>query len=78
MKFWLTTLKIFYTITGPVSPPTTNGSGSEPGNSDKYTKFLTDGYTCYGYILSALSDALYDLYCDTTNLKELSDALEKK
>jgi len=33
---------------------------------------------CHNQILSALSGPLYDLYCDTTNLKELWDALEKK
>ena len=72
------TLKIFYTITDHVSPPPTDGSGSEQGNSDKYTKCLIDNYTCHGQILNTLSDPLYDLYCDTTNSKELWDALEKK
>lgn len=70
MKFWQRTLKVFYTITDPVSPPA-NGSGSEQGNSNRYTKFLTDDYTCHDQILSALSDPLYDFNCDTNNSKEL-------
>ena len=55
-------LEGFLTITDSVSSPPTNGNGSEPINSD---------YTCHGQIFSALSDLLYDLYCDITNSKEL-------
>ena len=57
---------------------TTNGSESEQENSHKYIKNLNDDYTCHDQILSALSDPLYDLNCDTNNSKDLWDALEKK
>uniref|UniRef100_A0A5B7BVL1 Putative retrotransposon protein, Ty1-copia subclass n=1 Tax=Davidia involucrata TaxID=16924 RepID=A0A5B7BVL1_DAVIN len=81
MKFWLTTLKLFYVISD--SPPPEKSSFtdlSEPNksSSDQILKFKEDDYACHGHILSTLCDFLYDLYCETGSAKDLWESLEKK
>ena len=75
MRFWLTTLKIFYVITDPEY--VVNPDEYEPGRS-ACSKFQQDNDLCHGQILSALSNELYDLHYNTSSAKLLWEALEKK
>lgn len=74
MKFWLTTLGLFSVI--DMDPPSTEEE--EPARSAALESFRQRDYLCHGRILSALSDALFDVYCSTTSAKELWKSLDKK
>ncbi|XP_074555680.1 uncharacterized protein LOC141811558 [Curcuma longa] len=74
MKFWLTTLGLFSVIeSDPPSP-----DEEEPARSVVIESFKQKDYLCHGRILSALSDALFDVYCSTSSAKELWKSLDKK
>lgn len=42
-----------------------NNEEHEPARSNNTRKFKKDDYVCNGQILSALSDKLFDLYCES-------------
>ena len=73
MFFYLTTLKVAYVINQP------RPSGLlEPELSIIRQKWDEDDYLCKNYILSALSNQLYDLYCEYDTSAEIWKELVKK
>nr|GEU67999.1 zinc finger, CCHC-type [Tanacetum cinerariifolium] len=69
MKFLLTTFKVYYVLEGPPI-----GVLSE----EQQMKRDQDETLCRGYILSTLTDRLYDLYTPMTSAKEIWNSLEEK
>ncbi|XP_077231988.1 uncharacterized protein LOC143865549 [Tasmannia lanceolata] len=72
--FWLSTLKIAYVLTTPKPSPEEH----EPAQSEVTQKWENDDFLCRGYIFSAMTNFLYDVYCGMKTAKEMWDALDKK
>nr|GEZ23189.1 zinc finger, CCHC-type [Tanacetum cinerariifolium] len=69
MKFLLTAFKVYYVLEGP---PVGVMTEKEPRKHEQ------DETLCSGYILSTLTDRLYDLYTPMTSAREIYDSLEEK
>lgn len=74
MKFWLTTLGLMSVLehenTSKETPtPTTQKETSTPTSSTSTKPTKDQDYLCLNRILSALSDTLYDIYCEFDSLK---------
>nr|GEY64542.1 hypothetical protein [Tanacetum cinerariifolium] len=69
MKFLLTAFKVYYVLEGP-----SIGGLSE----EEQRKRDQDETLCKGYILSTLTDRLYDLYTPMTSAREIWNSLEEK
>ncbi|KAI9185518.1 hypothetical protein LWI28_008088 [Acer negundo] len=74
MKFWLTTLGIFYIIDAPSIPD----SKEEPGRTHALKVQKEQDYLCHGKICSRLEDNLFDIYYQIPSAHDLLYALEKK
>lgn len=74
LKFLLTALKIFNVIDSnlePIGDATLEVLIKRKNRQD-------DELICWDHILSVLSDRLYDLYINTTSVKEIWDVLKNK
>ncbi|GJW59609.1 zinc finger, CCHC-type containing protein [Tanacetum coccineum] len=69
MKFLLTAFKVYYVL---------EGSPIGVMNEEEQKKREQDETLCRGYILSTLTDRLYDLYTPLTSAKEIWNSLEEK
>ncbi|GKD83034.1 glucose-6-phosphate isomerase 1, chloroplastic, partial [Tanacetum coccineum] len=69
MKFLLTAFKVYYVLEGPPVGVMTE----EEQRKHEYDEIL-----CRGYILSTLTDRLYDLYTPMTSAREIWNSLEEK
>ncbi|KAI3714634.1 hypothetical protein L6452_21592 [Arctium lappa] len=69
MKFLLTAAKVYYTLETPQIVVF---------NKEEQRQREHDDMLCRGYILSTLTDRLYDLYTPMTSAKEIWNALEEK
>nr|GEV00788.1 glucose-6-phosphate isomerase 1, chloroplastic [Tanacetum cinerariifolium] len=69
MKFLLTAFKVYYVLEGP---PISVMSEEEQRKHEQ------DETLCKGYILSTLTDRLYDMYTRMTYAKEIWNSLEEK
>ncbi|XP_022877086.1 uncharacterized protein LOC111395334 [Olea europaea var. sylvestris] len=78
LKFLLTALKIFYILDPELAPLLEPTNGETEAVRNERQKCQKDELICCGHILNALSDRLYDLYTNTTLVKEIWDALENK
>ena len=81
MRFWLTTLGLIsvleYQNTSKETSTSTPQTETLAPTSSTPTKPTKDqDYLCLNRILSALSDTLYDIYCEFDSAKELWEALE--
>ncbi|XP_074373904.1 uncharacterized protein LOC141714273 [Apium graveolens] len=78
MTFWLTTLGLMsvleYESASKETSTPTETSTTTSSTPSKPTK--DQDYLCLNRILSALSDTLYDIYCEFDSAKELWEALE--
>jgi hypothetical protein len=75
MKFLLTTLKVAYVLTSPKPQETEEETVVDLRQRQKWEN---DDYICTGHILKGLSDALFDVYQDSTSAKELWEKLEAR
>lgn len=78
LKFLLTTLKIFYILDPELAPLPKPTNGETVAVRAERQKRQEDKPICCGHILNALSDRLYDLYINTSSIKEIWNALENK
>ncbi|GKA01523.1 glucose-6-phosphate isomerase 1, chloroplastic [Tanacetum coccineum] len=69
MKFLLTAFKVYYVLEGPPVGVMTE---------EEQRKREQDETLCRGYILSTLTDRLYDLYTPMTSAREIWNSLEEK
>ncbi|GJZ55719.1 retrovirus-related pol polyprotein from transposon TNT 1-94 [Tanacetum coccineum] len=69
MKFLLTAFKVYYVLEGPPIGVMTEEEEKKRGQ---------DETLCRGYILSTLTDRLYDLYTPMTFAREILNSLEEK
>ncbi|GJX63076.1 hypothetical protein Tco_0295976 [Tanacetum coccineum] len=69
MKFLLTAFKVYYVLEGPQMGVLTE---------EEQRKRDQDESLCKGYILSTLTDRLYDLYTLMTFAREIWNSLEEK
>ncbi|GJU69297.1 zinc finger, CCHC-type containing protein [Tanacetum coccineum] len=69
MKFMLTAFKVYYVLEGPHVGVMTE---------EEQRKREQDETLCRGYILSTLTDRLYDLYTPMTSAREIWNSLEEK
>nr|GEZ71974.1 glucose-6-phosphate isomerase 1, chloroplastic [Tanacetum cinerariifolium] len=69
MKFLITAFKVYYVLEGPPVGVMTE---------EKQRKREQDETLCKGYILSTLTDCLYDLYTPMTSAKEIWNSFEEK
>ncbi|GJX46068.1 hypothetical protein Tco_0271258 [Tanacetum coccineum] len=68
MKFLLTVFKVYYVLEGPPVGVMTE---------EEQRKREQDETLCRGYILSTLTDRLYDLYTPMTSAREIWNYLEE-
>ncbi|GJW92555.1 retrovirus-related pol polyprotein from transposon TNT 1-94 [Tanacetum coccineum] len=69
MKFLLTAFKVYYVLEGPPIGVMTE---------EEERKREQDETLCRGYILSTLTDRLYDLYTPMTSAREIWNSLKEK
>nr|GFA12496.1 retrotransposon protein, putative, Ty1-copia subclass [Tanacetum cinerariifolium] len=69
MKFPLTAFKVYYVLEGPPVSVMTE---------EEQRKREQDETLCRGYILSTLTERLYDLYTPMTSAREIWNSLEEK
>nr|GEY17457.1 zinc finger, CCHC-type [Tanacetum cinerariifolium] len=69
MKFLLTAFIVYYVLKGPHMGVLTE---------EEQKKCNQDGTLCRGYIMSTITDQLYDLYTPMTYVREIWISLEKK
>nr|GEZ37096.1 hypothetical protein [Tanacetum cinerariifolium] len=75
MHFLLTTLKVVYVLTTPM---TELMEDSTVEAIRIRAKWENDDYICRGHILNGMSDFLFDVYTNVESAKELWDSLESK
>ncbi|GKD49079.1 hypothetical protein Tco_1278055, partial [Tanacetum coccineum] len=69
MNFLLTAFKVYYVLEGPPVGMMTE---------EEQRKREQDETLCRGYILSTLTDRLYDLYTPMTSAREIWNSLKEK
>ncbi|GJW62171.1 hypothetical protein Tco_0111506 [Tanacetum coccineum] len=69
MKFLLTAFKVYYVLEGPQMGVLTEGEQRKHDQDETLRR---------GYILSTLTDRLYDLYTPMTSAREIWNSLEEK
>nr|GEV39064.1 zinc finger, CCHC-type [Tanacetum cinerariifolium] len=75
MHLLLTTLKMIYVLTTPMSKLINYGTVEAIRRREKWEN---DDYICTGHILNGMSDSLFDIYQNVESAKELWDSLEYK
>ena len=75
MHFLLTTLKVVYVLSTPMSVFMEDETLDQ---TRKRSKWENDDYICRGHILNGMSDSLFDIYQNVESAKELWDSLESK
>nr|GEU36589.1 zinc finger, CCHC-type [Tanacetum cinerariifolium] len=75
MHFLLTTLKVVYVLTTPMSELLEDATVEAIRIRKKWEN---DDYICKGHILNGMSDSLFDVYTNVESTKELWDSLESK
>ncbi|GJS08322.1 zinc finger, CCHC-type containing protein [Tanacetum coccineum] len=75
MHFLLTTLKVVYVLTTPMSELLEDATVKAIRIRAKWEN---DDYICKGHILNGMSDSLFDVYMNVESAKELWDSLESK
>ncbi|KAI3749922.1 hypothetical protein L2E82_20543 [Cichorium intybus] len=75
MHFLLTTLKVLYVLSTPRLP--TNEDETLEATRI-HNKWENDNYIFLGHILNGMSDALFDIYQNVAEARELWDILEAK
>ncbi|GJT78812.1 zinc finger, CCHC-type containing protein [Tanacetum coccineum] len=75
MHFLLTTLKVVYVLTTPMSELVEDATVEA---IRIWAKWENDDYICRGHILNGMSDSLFDVYTNVESAKELWDSLESK
>ncbi|GJV72064.1 zinc finger, CCHC-type containing protein [Tanacetum coccineum] len=75
MHFLLTTLKVVYVLTTPMSELLEDATVEAIRIREKWEN---DDYICMGHILNGMSDSLFDVYTNVESAKELWDSLESK
>nr|GEU40331.1 zinc finger, CCHC-type [Tanacetum cinerariifolium] len=75
MHFLLTTLKVVYVLTTPMSELLEDATVEVIRIR---TKWENDDYICRGHILNGMSDSLFDVYTNVELTNELWDSLESK
>nr|GEV54573.1 zinc finger, CCHC-type [Tanacetum cinerariifolium] len=75
MHFLLTTLKVVYVLTTPMSELLKDATVEAIRIRAKWEN---DDYICRGLILNGMSDSLFDVYTNVESAKELWDSLESK
>ncbi|GJV47130.1 hypothetical protein Tco_1437342 [Tanacetum coccineum] len=75
MQFLLTTLKVVYVLTTPMSKLMEDDTVEAIRRRAKYEN---DDCICKGHILNGMSDSLFDVYQNVESAKELWDSVESK
>ncbi|GJZ96350.1 zinc finger, CCHC-type containing protein [Tanacetum coccineum] len=75
MHFLLTTLKVVYVLTTPISELVEDATVEAIRIRAKWEN---DDYICKGHILNCMSDSLFDVCTNVESAKELWDSLESK
>ncbi|GKE46299.1 zinc finger, CCHC-type containing protein [Tanacetum coccineum] len=75
MHFLLTTLKVVYVLTTPMSELMEDDTVEV---IRRRAKWENDDYVCRWHILNGMSDPLFDIYQNVESAKELWDSLESK
>ncbi|GJU94816.1 zinc finger, CCHC-type containing protein [Tanacetum coccineum] len=75
MHFLLTTLKVVYVLTTPMSELMKDATVEAIRIRAKWEN---DDYICRGHILNGMSNSLFDVYTNVESAKELWDSLESK
>nr|GEW63236.1 zinc finger, CCHC-type [Tanacetum cinerariifolium] len=75
MHLFLTTLKVVYVLTTPMSKLMEDATVEA---IKIRAKWENDDYICRGHILNGLSDSLFDVYTNVESAKESWDSLESK
>nr|GEW74351.1 zinc finger, CCHC-type [Tanacetum cinerariifolium] len=75
MHFLLTTLKVVYVLTTPMTELMEDDTVEA---IRRRVKWENDDYICRGHILNGMSDSLFDVYQNVESAKELWDLLESK